>query len=112
MLWRHEIFLERKNIINKMIGALFACFLMFFKSFIVCSVFWASSVARTFSLFSTGVFNHSGLPSSALKFKLLYNFQVHSLKIDTNTFLFKQIVFTLNFAHCFGYGLCLPNLPL
>ena len=36
---------------------------------------------------------------------------------DTNIFLFKQIVFTLNFALCFGYGLMLitanvPNLLL
>ena len=27
--------------------------------------------------------------------------------IDTNIFLFKQIVFTLSVVLCFGYGLCL-----
>ena len=45
------------------------------------------------------VFKHSGLPSSSeTKFNLLYNFQDHSLMIDRNVFLFKHIVFMLNFV--------------
>ena len=64
------------------------------------SVFWVYSdpavpISQEHSVF----FNHSGLPSSSKsKFDLLYNFQDHSLMIDTNIFLFKQIVFTLNVA--------------
>ena len=58
------------------------------------------------------VFNHKGPPSSfKTEFNLLYNFQDHSLMIDTNIFLFKQMLFMLSFAFCFGYGLCLSSAP-
>ena len=75
-----------------------------------------SAAAVPMSQKLSGFFNHSGLPSSKSKFNLLYNFQDHSLMIDTNIFLFKQIVFTLNVALFWLWSVSvaanISNLPL
>ena len=70
-----------------------------------------SAIYRDFQF----AFNHSGLPSSLKsKFNLLHNFQDYFLMIDTNTFLFKKIIFTLTlkalgfFLPVQHWGVCFP----
>ena len=95
-----------------MVGALFACFFMLFFlilwyariviSLALSTVFLGFSVPQLFQVSKKlSVCFQSQRPSFFLssflpwkpRFNLLYNFQDHSLMIDTNIFLCKQIVF-------------------